>query len=265
LENEKQLSPEETSGPETVYFDMLAEMDFTKHLGGIAATRELIELCYIEQDKYVLEVGCGVGVTPCYIAKKYGCRVVGVDSHDGMIARAKERAIRERVADRTEFRVADARDLPFEDDLFDVVMCESVLAFVEDKQKAINEYVRVAKPGGYVGLSESAWIRTPSPKLRAYLDRSLSQMEALPPEGWEELLVSAGLRDVVARTHELTVRSEFVNRLRRMGFRNFIRIWGRALSVLVTKPAYRNFVGEALSEPKELIAYWGYGTYVGRK
>ena len=36
-------------------------------------------MCHISSNSYVLDVGCGVGATPCYIAHKVGCRVVGVD------------------------------------------------------------------------------------------------------------------------------------------------------------------------------------------
>jgi len=131
------------------FFDFAAYVGLTKHLGGLRATEELIESCQIGEGKYVLDVGCGAGVTPCLIAKRYGCRVVGVDISEGMIERSKERAKREGVADRVDFRVADAQDLPFEDDLFDAVITESVTAFPEDKQRAVNEYVRVTKPGGY--------------------------------------------------------------------------------------------------------------------
>jgi len=110
------------------FFDFAAEVGLTKHLGGLGATEELIELCHIGEGKYVLDVGCGAGVTPCFLAKRYGCRVVGVDISEGMVERSKERAKREGVADGVEFRVADAQDLPFEDDLFDAVITESVTA-----------------------------------------------------------------------------------------------------------------------------------------
>ena len=43
---------------------------FREFVGGIAATQELVDLCHIDANKYVLDVGCGVGVTPCYIVKK---------------------------------------------------------------------------------------------------------------------------------------------------------------------------------------------------
>lgn len=76
---------------------------------------------------------------PC---ERIACRVVGVDISPRMVERSWERAHRERVTDRVEFRVADAQDLPFEDNWFDAVITESVTAFPEDKQEAVNEYVR---------------------------------------------------------------------------------------------------------------------------
>ncbi len=145
------------------FFDFAAEVGITKHIGSLEATEALVELCHISKGKNVLDVGCGVGVTPCFIAKRYGCRVVGVDILEGMVERSKERAKREGVMDRVEFRIADAQDLPFEDDLFDAVITESVTAFPKDKQKAVNEYARVTKPGGYVGLNESTWLKVPPP------------------------------------------------------------------------------------------------------
>jgi len=260
MEDRRQLPPEE------FYLELLAEMDFTKHLGGLKATNELIELCHIDQGTYVLDVGCGVGMTPCYLANRYDCRVVGVDIHESMIDRSNERARRQGLEDQVKFRVADAQNLPFEDNLFDIVIGESVIAFVADKQRAVNQYVRVTKPGGYVGLTEAAWIKAPPPKLLSYMSRTFGDnFEILTPEGWEELLESSGLRDIVGRTYEITARSEATSRIQRLGVKGILRVWYRFLVLSIRRPAYRSFLKDALSEPKELLEYWGYGIYVGRK
>ena len=89
-------------------------------------------MCHIAKDKYVLEVGVGAGLTPRYIAKKHGCRVVGVDLSERMIDWARKRAQREGLEAQIEFKVADAQNLPFDDATFDVVMGASVLTFVPD-------------------------------------------------------------------------------------------------------------------------------------
>ena len=78
LKNSADNRSKEAKSQPDVYFELLADMDFTKHLGGAAATRELVELCKINRSKYVLDVGCGVGFTPTNLAKDVGCRVVGV-------------------------------------------------------------------------------------------------------------------------------------------------------------------------------------------
>jgi ubiquinone/menaquinone biosynthesis C-methylase UbiE len=135
----------------------------TKHIGGVKATQELAELCHIGKDTYVLDVGCGAGITPCLLAKQFGCRVMGVDLREGMVERSKQWAKKAGLSKEVEFKVADAQELPFANDLFDVVMTESVTVFPADKQKAVNEYTRVVKPAGYVALNESTWINYPPP------------------------------------------------------------------------------------------------------
>ena len=252
------------------FFDFAAEVGLTKHLGSLGATEELIELCHIGEGKYVLDVGCGAGVTPSFIARRYGCRVVGVDISEGMIERSKESAKREGVADRVAFRVADAQDLPFEDDLFDAVITESVTAFPEDKQRAVNEYVRVTKPGGYVGLNESAWLKVPPPpEVVAWASQDLgASVKPLTSDGWAGLLEGAGLREIVVRTFAVNVQNEAKEIFRRYGCIGMLGIWGRLLSLYAKSPAYRRFVKEVRGggvTPENLDEYVGYGLYVGRK
>lgn len=269
MENKKS-SQKEISELENLYFDLQAEMGFTKHMGGLKATRELIELCHTNKDKYVLDVGCGVGMTACYIAKKYGCRVVGVDISEEMITRSNGRAKRKDVEGRIEFQVADAQNLPFEDALFDVVVSESVTAFPEDKQSAINQYVRVTKPGGYIGLNETTWIKAMPPnEIVEYLFRTAGGVKPETPNGWKELLKSSGLRDIVVKTYKITSPSQFVNDIRTIGFTQVFKACGRLFSLYFKSSTYRKAIKEMTKEargrPKNMLEYYGYGIYVGRK
>lgn len=261
-------SPVEISELELTYFGLQAYWGATKHRGGLKATRELIELCRIDNGKYVLAVGCGVGVTPCYIAKRHGCRVVGVDISEMMIARSKERARREGVEDRVEFRVADAQDLPFEDDLFDAVICESVNAFVEDRERAVGEYVRVTKPRGYVGLNEVTWIKAPPPtELVEYLYRTTGA-EGETSDVWEGLLEGSGLRDMVVRTYEINTIREFIYGFRQIGSKDFLRALSRFLALYIVSSAFRRYIKELYPDPKnfkKFFEYLRYGIYAGRK
>jgi len=264
----KQSSLEEISELESPYFELQADWGMTKHMGGLKATRQLIELCHINQDKYVLVVGCGVGVTPCYLAKKYGCRVVGIDLSERMVDRSKERAKRKGVDERAEFRVADAQNLPFEDAAFDAVICESVNAFIRNKQKAASEYVRVIKSGGYVGLNEVTWIKAPPPEIVQYLSRIMGAEFLTCNNGWKELLEGSGLRETVAIVYKTNALSQWISEVSQLEFSDFLRAWCRFLFLFIKSPACRRFAKEALTVPKSIFSlfkYFGYGIYVGRK
>jgi len=266
---EKRLSAKGVSElAEPSYLELQAYCGGTKHMGGLKATGELIELCHIDKGKYVLDVGCGVGVTPCHIAEKRVCRVVGIDISQRMIDWSNRRAKRQGVKDRVEFRVADAQDLPFEDALFDVVIGESITTFIEDKPRAISEYVRVTKPGGYVGLNEETWIKAPPPmELVEYTSHMWDiDVEILTSDRWKDLFERSGLRDVVVRTCEFKGSlDEYIDGIRSLGVRDFLGMVYRFLSLYMRNSAVRKYYRERSLPPKNLWEYLGYGIYVGEK
>lgn len=252
------------------FFDFAAEVGLTKHIGGMQATDAIKELCHIEPGKYVLDVGCGVGVTPCYLAEKYGCRVMGVDILERMVDRARERVASQKDTALVEVRVADAQDLPFADNTFDAVITESVTAFPTDKAKAVREYVRVTKPGGYVGLNESTWLKyPPTPEMTAWVTQDAgASVQALPVEEWTKLLQKAGLKDLVQRSYRIDLKTESKGLVQRYGCGGALGIFGRMIGLLFKSSEYRQFVKRTKKEgvtPKGLEEYFGYGLYVGRK
>lgn len=255
---------------EQTFFDFAAEVGLTKHIGSVTATDELVALCHISEGQRVLDVGCGVGMTPCYLAKKYGCQVSGVDIRQGMIERSKERARKEGVTDQVAFWVADAQALPFEDELFDAVITESVTAFPEDKERALEEYVRVTKPGGCVGLNESTWLKVPVPaEVVAWASQDVgANVQPLTSEEWQELLEQAGLQEIVVKIRTVDARDEAKGIVRRYGYGGMLGTSIKALRLYIRNPAYRRFVKGVRKQgiiPKDLDQYFGYGLFVGRK
>jgi ubiquinone/menaquinone biosynthesis C-methylase UbiE len=247
------------------YFEFNANLGMTEHYGSMEATRELVELCRIGNGKYVLDVGCGVGATPCYLAKAVDCRVVGVDLVEKMIEQSKERAKAEGVEDRVEFRVADARKLPFEDNLFDTVIMESVNIFFEDKRQAMSEYIRVTKPGGYVGMTEMTWLKPPSPELEDTF-KSMVYAQALDVSGWKDLMEEAGLMDVVGNLHRIKLPFEGKGRFERYGGWGVMKIMLKMLVMVLSDRRSRRFMKDGVGAmSKDLLGVIGYGVYVGRK
>jgi arsenite methyltransferase len=247
------------------YFEFIADMGMTKHYGSMEATRELVELCRIGKGQYVLDVGCGVGATPCYLAKAVDCRVIGVDLLDKMIDQSRKRAKAEGVEDRVEFRVADARKLPFEDSLFDAVLMESVNVFLEDKREAMSEYVRVAKPGACVGMTEMTWLKPPSPELEDTF-KQMAYAQALDARGWKHLMEGAGLVDVVGSAHRINIPLESKGRFERYGRWGIVKVMLKMLVMFFGDRRSRQFLKRGVGAvSRDLLDVVGYGVFVGRK
>jgi len=246
------------------YLDMQAYVGITKHNGGFEATDELLSLCHVQEGQQVLNVGCGIGVGSAYLAKTYGCYVVGVDLSPKMVAWSRLRAREERVEDRTEFQAANVLDLPFEADRFDVVVSESVIAFVDDKRRAIQECVRVAKPGGYIGLNESFWVEEPSPETVSRA-RAVAGADVPTAPTWQALWEESGLQERVVKLYQVDPRAEVRSRIRWVGWSWALRAAGRLLRLYATQPAARHALKEIFHTPRDVMQQMGYGLFAGQK
>jgi arsenite methyltransferase len=250
--------------PEITYFDLQAYVGTTKHLGGLDTTKELIGLCHIDQDSYVLDIGCGVGATACYLAKNHGCRVMGIDLHQSMVDGAIERANREGVTDRVAFRVADAKKLPFEDDHFDAVLCESVATFIKEKQDVVDQAFRVLKPEGYAGFNEEIWLKDPPPELVEETKQLWEIKPDLPKaDRWREILAEAGFQDLVIRPLRFDTKRESTQ-IQRYRPRDMWTMTYRTIALFLKSPEFRGYMKERRL-PKRFFEYLGYGLFVGRK
>lgn len=97
-----------------------------------------------------VDVGCGIGGSSRHIARKYGCTASGITLSPYQANRGNELAKQQGVADLTDFQVADALDMPFDDNSFDLVWSLESGEHMPDKEKFINELFRVAMPGGRI-------------------------------------------------------------------------------------------------------------------
>ena len=101
----------------------------------------------------ILDVGTGTGKQAFAFAKK-GYDVTGIDLSEAMLKVAKKKNNYENV----KFTVADASNLPFKDSCFDVSGVSFALhdMLLPIREKALNEMVRVTKPGGMIVIVDYA-------------------------------------------------------------------------------------------------------------
>jgi len=259
------MAQNERTKQEWSYFELQAYVGTTKHMGGAQTTDALIDLCHIDADKSVLDAGCGAGATASALAQQVGCAVMGVDLRESMVDLARERAVKEGIADHVEFRVADACDLPFEEGQFDVVLSESVLTFVEDKQAALDELARVTRQDGYVGLNEEIWMQPPTAGMAEYARITWGIETEIPgPDGWPAMMERAGLQEIASRQYQLDPRRESTQ-VARYGCRELYRMLFRTLRLYLRSSAFRAYMKARRMPPKGFFDYLGYGIYVGRK
>ena len=123
----------------------------------------------------VLDAGCGTGNFSMKMAA-LGAHVEGVDLSAPMIGYAQEKAATSEYADQLHFQLGDLYQLPFPDHSFDAVLSMAAFEFIHDDQRALDEFLRVVKPGGHVliGLKFSLLAVKITPSVLRLLSKSLS-------------------------------------------------------------------------------------------
>lgn len=103
--------------------------------------------------KKILDVGCGIGGTSRYLAKRFpDAEVIGITISAKQVERATQLA-KEQGVGNVQFQLVDALDMSFEDNQFDLVWgCESG-EHMPDKKKYVEEMTRVLAPNGHLAIA----------------------------------------------------------------------------------------------------------------
>lgn len=183
------------------------------HPGGPALTRKLASAVVVGRDSMVLDVACGRGESARVLAARFGCHVVGVDYSSENIDRASVLAVDAGLSHQVRFVQGDAERLPFAAESFDVVICECSLCVFPNLEIALQEFRRVLRPGGRLGISDVVLNEPVPASLRDLFGYVLCIGGALPLGGYHEALEEAGFlsirsRDVSSALNDMIGRAE---------------------------------------------------------
>ena len=99
----------------------------------------------------ILEVGVGTGLSlPSYRKTN---RIVGIDISEPMLDKARDRVRKQNLSHVEAIQYGDAEQLNFADGSFDVLVAQYVVTAVPNPERALNEFIRVVRPGGEIILT----------------------------------------------------------------------------------------------------------------
>lgn len=185
----------------------------------------------VGSNEIFLEIGCGTGHWTWFFSE-LGYKIIGLDIDKNMLRAAKNKDIKNAV-----FVQADASNLPFKDNSFDICGAITVLEFTNDFQKALKEMYRCTKPGGklivgalskcsYMGL----WRKFFKRKKRFKKAHFFGYAE------FKKLLSQYGKTKVISSTYCFPYNwsTKIADFLERTG-KTFFRPWGNFLVGVVNK------------------------------
>lgn len=209
---------------------------------------------YIKEGDIVLDIGCANGFAAFrQLDKGRAKKIYGVDYAANMIKYAN--SIREDYPEKQklDFNVGDIRDIKFEDNKFDVVYTTRVIINLpnwEDQKIAINECIRVTKPGGTIIFSEAFY----EPLVLLNSMRTLLQLGPLVEHDFNRYIKKAKLEKYLS-DRGLIYQCE--------DFSSIYYLGSRFLRELVTKvdefPGYSNPINKIFFDIEQKFSGGGFG------
>lgn len=172
----------------------------------------------IQEEEKVLEIGFGTGYCLVKMARSVGGKgkVYGIDVTPEMIELARKRVRKEGFAGRVRLSEGDARNLPYQDGLFDAVYMAEVLELFDtpDIPGVLKEIRRVLKPDGRLAVaSMSKQAHAGSKVLRFYewVHKTFPRYASCRPIYVEDSVKDAGYK--IVKTGEVLLGGIFPMRI----------------------------------------------------
>lgn len=169
------------------------------HGRGLEATEELAAAIDAAASDHLLDVGSGIGGPARHLARRFGCRVTGIDLTAEFVDVARHLTALVGLDDRVTFERGNALAMPFDDASFDGAWSMNVSMNIADKLALYREIHRVLRPGGWLVLSELAQGPAGPPGYPTPWARTAESSHLATPEATAGGLEACGFVDVTLR------------------------------------------------------------------
>jgi ubiquinone/menaquinone biosynthesis C-methylase UbiE len=167
----------------------------------------VLKLSEPKQSDSVLDIACGTGIVSCEFAK-IASQVTGIDLTPAMIEQAKILQKNNNLNNIT-WRIGNVSSLPFDDNLFSIVVTRYSFHHIIEPKKVLEEMKRVCVPGGKIIIID---VTPDKDKVDAYNQveklRDSSHVKALTFSELERMMNDAGLINLKAEHHDLEMELE---------------------------------------------------------
>lgn len=167
------------------------------HARGLPATVELADRLPIKAGQYVVDIGCGLGGPARYIAKRFQCKVSGLDITEPFVEAANKLSALLRMEDQVTIEHGDGQRLPYADASFDGAYTQHVTMNVADRPKFFAEAYRVLKPGAFFALTEHGLGAKGNPHYPLPWSADGSGAYLVTPSETRAFLEAAGFKDIL--------------------------------------------------------------------
>ncbi len=248
---------EDGADPDHPSMEALAPYDHF-HGRGLEATLEVAGLMHAGPADHLLDIGSGIGGPARYFAKRFGCKVTGIDLTPEFCDVARHLTRLLALEDRVAFEVGDALAMPFAGATFDGAYSMNVSMNIADKAAFYREIHRVLKPGAWLALSEVAKGNGGEPDYPTPWAESARTSFLATPEETRRGLAQAGfevlrLEDTLEKSREFGARSRaMVERGEKPPHRAVILVHGEIAAQMAANTARGQKEGRII--PIEVLA-----------
>ncbi len=137
--------------------------------GSDKSTQKALELVTLQTEHpSILDIGCGPGMQTRLLARRFpGGTVTALDTYAPFLDQLNSEAEKEGL-ENIITREGSMFDLPFDTESFDLIWSEGAV-YIMGFSEGLSEWKKFLKPGGFLAVSEIAWIQdNPPPELRKF-------------------------------------------------------------------------------------------------
>ncbi|HVX92982.1 MAG TPA: class I SAM-dependent methyltransferase [Candidatus Dojkabacteria bacterium] len=183
--------------------------------GGKDTIRKIVQNSFVDDKSRILDVGSNTGFTTLELAHITRSRIDGIDISDACVKTANDllKSDTSFVKSRVKFQVGSAYEIPFNDEVFDLVVTGGATSFMDKKQKAVSEYLRVLKSWGFLSVTQLFYVNKPPQKVLDKVSNAIGvKIEPWGEEEWRNVFLNVQSNQKLElyyyESNKLSARSE---------------------------------------------------------